>query len=240
MRDNADAFRAATIDIVLRQQPLVLIELGRKTAQERIDSIVKPARQVFAQPPDADIAREEAEPGDELVDVEEQLALTDRVEEHRDGADLHRVRPKPDEMARQTLQFGNEDSYVLYARRHLETEHLLYAERVRQTVRLGGQVIHPLDERYHLLPLLLLGGFLDSGVQVPDRRVRGTNDLAIELEHQPEHAVRAGVLRPHVHRHRFRAQFSHGYSACLWLWALVSCPELWSPPRTTDERPSPP
>ena len=33
--------------------------------------------------------------------------------------------------------------------------------------------------------------------------------LAVELEHQPQHAVRAGVLRPHVDGHRFGADLRH-------------------------------
>ena len=40
------------------------------------------------------------------------------------------------------------------------------------------------------------------GVGVDDR-------LADELQHQPQHAVRAGVLRPHVDGHRFGAKFRH-------------------------------
>ena len=36
--------------------------------------------------------------------------------------------------------------------------------------------------------------------------------LAVELEHQPQHAVRAGVLRPHVDGHRFGAKFRHRLS----------------------------
>ena len=38
------------------------------------------------------------------------------------------------------------------------------------------------------------------------------DDLAVELQHQPQHAVRAGVLRPHVDGHRFGAKLRHRYS----------------------------
>ena len=88
----------------------------------------------------------------------------------------------------------------------------------RQNARLfdcGAEVIHPLDERDDLLPLLLLGGLLDAGVEEPDRRIDRDDVLAVELEHQPQHAVRAGVLRPHVDGHRFGANFWHSCLACL-------------------------
>ena len=47
-------------------------------------------------------------------------------------------------------------------------------EAERQAVRLRAEVVHPLDERDDLLPLLLLGGLLDAGVQVADGRVGET------------------------------------------------------------------
>ena len=52
----------------------------------------------------------------------------------------------------------------------LEAEQPLDRQAERHAVRLRAQVIHPLHERDDLLPLLLLGGLLDAGVQVADRR----------------------------------------------------------------------
>ena len=92
---------------------------------------------------------------------------------------------------------------------HLDAEQPLDRQAERHAVGLRAQVIHPLDERDHLLPLLLFGGFLDARVQVADRRRRREHGLAIELEHQPQHAVRAGVLRPHVDGHHFGLDLGH-------------------------------
>ena len=47
----------------------------------------------------------------------------------------------------------------------------------------------------------------------PIGRIARDDGLAVELEHQPQHAVRAGVLRPHVDGHRFGAEFSCHSSA---------------------------
>jgi hypothetical protein len=186
---------------------------------------VEPPRKVFAQPSNPDIAWKKPEPGNQLVDVEQQLALPNGVEEHRDGADLHCVRAQPEEVTGDALQLGNENADVLDPLWHLEPQELLDTERVRQAVRLGGQVVHPFDERDDLLPLLLLGCLLDARMQIPNRRGRGANDFPIELEHQTQHAMRAGVLWPHVDRHCFRAKFSHGClgkSLVSSLWSLVS------------------
>jgi hypothetical protein len=170
---------------------------------------VEAARQILAQAADAEVAGEEAEAGDQLVDVQEQLALAHRVEEHRHGADFHRVRAEPDQVTGQPLQLRDEDADVVNPLRHRETEQLLDGQHVRQAVRLCAEVVHPLDEGHHLLPLLLLGRLLDAGVQVADRRHHRLDEFAIELQHQTEHAVRAGVLRPHVDGHRFGANLGH-------------------------------
>ena len=84
-------------------------------------------------------------------------------------------------------------------------------EDEREAVGLRAEVIHALDERDHLLPLLLLGGLLDAGVEIPDGGRHGDDGLAIELQHQPQHAVRAGVLRPHVDGHRLGATSAMPY-----------------------------
>ena len=169
---------------------------------------VKPARQIFAQPADADVAREQPEARDALVDVEQQLALAEAVEHHRHRADFHRVRAEPHEMAVDALQLGEQHANPLHAIGHLEAEQLLDREAVRVGVGLRAQVIHALDERNDLLKFLLLRRLLDAGVQIADGRRRRHDGLAIELEHQPEHAMRAGVLRPHVDGHRFGADLS--------------------------------
>src|SRR5438874_10337266 len=47
-------------------------------------------------------------------------------------------------------------------------------------------------ERNHLLPLFLLGGLLDAGVEVADRRRARAYDLAVELEHERSEERRVG------------------------------------------------
>ncbi len=110
-------------------------------------------------------------------------------------------------MAGDALQLGDQHADVAHALGHLDAEQPLDRQAERQAVRLRAEVVHPLDERDHLLPLLLLGGLLDAGVQVADRRVGVDDGLAGELQHEPQHAVRAGVLRPHVDGHRLAAKF---------------------------------
>src|SRR5207247_5911076 len=80
----ADALRAIAINIVLRQQIFVLVELWREAIEKSADGAVKSARQILAQAADTHVAREHPEPGEQLVDVQQQLALPEAVEHHRD------------------------------------------------------------------------------------------------------------------------------------------------------------
>ena len=103
----------------------------------------------------------------------------------------------------------------------LEPEQPLDRQAEREAVRLRAEVVHPLDERDDLLPLLLLGGLLDAGMQEPDRRIERDDGLAVELEHQPQHAMRAGVLRPHVDGHRLGANLRHLYTGITGITGLA-------------------
>jgi hypothetical protein len=55
---------------------------------------------------------------------------------------------------------------------------------------------------------LLLGELLGRAVQQADVRIGALDDLAVELEHQAQHAVRRRMLRPEVQR--VVADLSHG------------------------------
>ena len=70
----------------------------------------------------------------------------------------------------------------------------LHLEEVRD-------VIHPLDKGDDLPVALVLAGLFDPGVDIADHRPHVAHDLAFEVDDQPQHAVRGGVVRPDVHGH---------------------------------------
>jgi len=191
---------------------VVLVELARKNVEERLHGLRETARQVFAQAADADVTRKHPEPGEHLVQVQQLLAFAEAVQHHRDGAHVHRVRAEPHQVARDALQLRDHHADPGDSVWHLEADQFLDREAVREAVGLRPQIVHALDERHDLLPLLLFRGFFDARVQEPDRRLGRHDVLAIEFQHQPQHAVRAGMLRSHVDGHRLGAQLRHGDS----------------------------
>jgi hypothetical protein len=184
--EHADTLGAALPHVVVGQQVLEHVDALGEPIEERLDRLMEPHRQVLAQAADPQVAGEQAEAGDQLVDVEEQLALLQAVQQDGDGADFHPVRAEPDQVAGEPVQLGEEHADVGHPLRHLrlEAEQLLDGEDVAERVRLRPQVVHALDERDHLLPLLRLGGLLDAGVEIADGRQSGDDALAVELDDQ--------------------------------------------------------
>ena len=66
----------------------------------------------------------------------------------------------------------------------------------------GDEVVHPGDVGRPLDVGQLLARLLHAGVQVPDDGLGAQYRLAVQLEHEAQHAVGRGVLRAHVDDHR--------------------------------------
>ena len=65
----------------------------------------------------------------------------------------------------------------------------------------AGQIVHPVGVRNPLPRREVLADLLGAAMQIADVRLDLRDDLAVGSQHQAQHAVRAGVLRPHVDEH---------------------------------------
>ena len=84
---------------------------------------------------------------------------------------------------------------------NLQLQQLFHRQAVGQVVGHRAQVVDAVGQRHHLLVELGLAGLLDAGVQVADVGRQRDDDLAVDLQHHAQHAVRGRVLRPHVEHH---------------------------------------
>jgi hypothetical protein len=134
VRDDADALRPLQIDRVVGEQILVLVQLRGKRVEKGAHRGVKPARQILAQATDAHVARKHPKAGEHLVQVEQQLALAEAVEHHRDRAHLHSVGAEPDQMAVDPLQFGEQHADPPHALGSLQAEQLLHCQAKTERV----------------------------------------------------------------------------------------------------------
>ena len=85
--------------------------------------------------------------------------------------------------------------------RDLDAEQPLGAERERDVVAGRVQIILAVGPRDDLVVLAVLADLLEAAVQIADVRNAAHHRLAVELEHQAQHAVRRRMLRPDVDEH---------------------------------------
>ena len=78
-----------------------------------------------------------------------------------------------------------------------------HRERVGDVVRQRREVIEPVRVRNELIVLHVLGDFFVAAMQKTDVRRRFGDDLAVEFENEPQHAVRRRMRWPHVEHHFF-------------------------------------
>ena len=80
----------------------------------------------------------------------------------------------------------------------VEAEQLLGREAEGVLLVHRRDVIEPVEIGDRLRIGLVLDQLLGAAVQQPDMRIDALDDLAVELQHQAQHAVRRRVLRPEI------------------------------------------
>ena len=219
-RDHADADGALLPDPVLGEQRLVVVDVAGEAAREVVDEIEQrplpvlvhrrerarvarvlrrvlrhPVRQVAVDAARAVVGGMHARAGDRLVHVEQVLALAERVEERRHAADVERVRAEPQQVVEHARDLVEHHADVLRADRHLDAQQSLDREAIGVLVAHHRHVVEPVHVGKRLDPGAGLGELLGRAVQQADVRVGALDHLAVELEHQAQHAVRRRVLR---------------------------------------------
>ena len=196
--NHADALGPLQPDPVVREKLFVLLDLLRHDLAELEDLLVPARRDIERQTADPHGVVGEPRAAHLLEQIENQLALAERVEEHRHRADVHCVRADPQAVARDSLQLAQNRPHVPRAPRHFDRHQLLDGLAVADIVRGRCHVVHPIGEQDDLRPVAILAQLLDAAVQVADHDVAVDDVLAVQPQDDAQHAVRARMLRPHV------------------------------------------
>ena len=197
-REGADAHRPLEPDLVRVEDRLVLVDRLRHPLAERAGLLVEPGRDVLGEAADLEVARVHARPGDHLEEVEHEVALAEAVPEHRDRADLERGGAEVDEVRVDPHQLAERHPHPGRLARHLQLQQLLDREHVDELVVLKGDVVDPGGVGDALPPGLLLHRLLEAGVQVADHCSDTDDVLAVQVDDQPQHAVRGRVVGAEV------------------------------------------
>ena len=198
---DADVDRALLPDAVLRQELLVFVDTLVEGLREGTDLLNEPRREVVEEAADPHAVERQARAAVFLEEIEDDLALAERVEEGRHRAEVDAGRREPEEVRRDALHLVEEHADVLRLLRHLEPEELLDREAVCVVVRGRRDVVHPVRVRDDHRVRLGLEQLLGAAVEVADVRARRDDALAVHLQDDAQDAVGGRVLRPEVQLH---------------------------------------
>ena len=153
---------------------------------------------VAVDPADAQVVGVHARAAGEFHQVEHVLANVEDIPEGRDRTEVDAVRAEPHAVRGDARQLGHEHANGLRPRRNPigDAQQLLGREHVAQRVADRIEVVHPLDDRLRLRPEKVFGRLLDAGVEIADLHLGALDRLARNLDHDLQHAVRRGMLRP--------------------------------------------
>ena len=208
LREHADVAIAFDENPVARQQLVHFVNRRGKFLQKLPQHRQKIRRHIVGQTADARVAGREPRAADALAQVVNLLALAERAQEHRHRPDVQRHRADAEQVRTDAREFRADDADVFAPRRHVHAQQFLHGVRVGDVVGQRREVIEAVGVRNELRVRHVLGDFFVAAMQVTDIGP-GVDDLfAVQLEHEPQHAVRARVLRPHVDDHPLAAQLS--------------------------------
>ena len=90
-------------------------------------------------------------------------------------------------------------------------------------------IVEPVEIRHRLQVGLVLDQLLGAAVEKPDMRIDPLDDLAVELQHKPQHAVRGRMLRPEVDREVSDVVLGHGLrTRANGEWRMANGETSWS------------
>ncbi|KPC00018.1 Uncharacterized protein AC506_1613 [Pseudomonas syringae pv. maculicola str. M6] len=143
----------------------------------------------------------QAEAGDGLDHGVGFLAVGEREEHRRHGANVLNVGAQEQQVAGDTEELGHHDADDVDFLWHLDARQLLDREHVRQVVHHAAEVIDTVGVRDEAVPGLTLGHFLGTTVVVTNVRNAVDDFFAVQLQDDAECTVSRRVVRPQVEEH---------------------------------------
>ena len=168
---------------------------GSQNAPDVVDQL---RRQVLVHAADAEIGRMHARARRALVEHHQLLALLEAPQRRGERADVHRLRGDVEEMRQQPADLAIEHADELRALRDAEAEQLFGRQAEGVLLVHRRDIVEPVEIRDRLQIGLVLDQLLGAAMEQPDMRVDALDHLAVELQHQAQHAVRRRMLRPEI------------------------------------------
>ncbi len=196
--DRADIDIALLEDAVVGEQAFDVVADFEERIAERVDVGNQLGREVLMHAARTDIGRMHAAATGTLVEHHQLFALLEAPERRRQRADIHGLGGDVEEVRQKPPDLGIEHADELGPLGHGDADQLLDGERIRMFLIHRRDVIEPVEIGQRLEIGLVLDQLLGAAMEQADMRVDPLNHLAVELEHQAEHAVGRRMLRAEI------------------------------------------
>src|SRR6185312_13749597 len=158
-----------------------------------------------------------------LVEHHELFAFLKAPQRRRQRADIHGLRGHLQEMVEEAPDFRIEHADILRPRRNLHAEELFERQHKAMLLIHRRDIIEPVEIAQRLHVGLVLDQLLGAAMKQTDMRVDTLDDLAVELQHQTQHAVGCGMLRPKIDAERALVKnFRHCASPANGEWRMAN------------------
>lgn len=126
-------------------------------------------------------------------------------------------------MREDAADLGIEHADELAAARHGHADEALDRERIGMLLVHRRDIVEPVEIGHGLEIGLGLDQLLGAAMQQADMRIDALDDLAVEFQHQAQHAVRGRVLRAEIDREVADIVLGHAQSACFSANSAITC-----------------
>ena len=203
LRDDPNTLQPVAPDGLARHQDVVLLKPRRDHLEEEQHVVAPAFGQVGGNATGTDEVVVHPQAGDLLEETQDLLALAPAVDHHADRTKVHAVGRHEQQVAAHAVQFAEQHPHPDGALGNVavDTQQLLGGHAEDEFVVQRAEVVHAGDVGAALYVRQVLALLLHAGVQVADDRLATQHGFALQLQHQAQHAVGAGVLRPHVDDH---------------------------------------
>jgi hypothetical protein len=148
-----------------------------------------------------------------LVEHHQLLALLEPPENRRHRANVCRLRRDLEQMRQQAADLAVEHANELRPTRNRNSQEPLDRERVGVLLVHRRDVVEPVEIGHVLQIGACFHQLLGAAMQEADMRIDAFDHLAVEFEHESQHAVRRWVLRPEVDQEVAEVRFGHEYGS---------------------------
>src|SRR5205809_4468492 len=182
-RKFSDVLGPRDHDFVLQNKFFELVQKRRESIDYLLRACEPLIVRVNSAATEAHVVAHHSRAGERFEQVENFLALAERVHERRTPRS-HIAQQKPQErrVVLQSSEFGENDAQVFAALRNFDAGEFLYTERVGPVVAHRTKVIEPICVRHRAEISCLLTDLLVIAVQITENRLELTHDFPVERD----------------------------------------------------------